>query len=120
MNWPLVLNVILVVVATALAVFFIMVLNQLTKTLSSINEFVKEINRDVPPLLTKLQTTIDEVNDELGRVDEIVQSVQEVSEKVSVTSRIVQEIISSPLIKVASFSAGAKKAFDTLVGKKQR
>lgn len=118
MNWPLVLNTALVVAAVALAVFFILVLIQLTKTLNSINEFVKEINRDVPPLLTKLQTTIDEVNDELGRVDEIVQTVQEVSEKVSVTTKIAQEIVSSPLIKVASISAGAKKAIDTLMGRK--
>lgn len=118
MNWPLILNAALVLAVVALAVFFIMVLIQLTKTLSSINEFVKEINRDIPPLLTKLQTTIDEVNDELGRVDEIVQTVQEVSEKVSVTTSVAQEIISSPLIKVASISAGARKAIDTLMGKK--
>lgn len=115
MDWGVVLNIALVV----LVIFGIAILAQLFRMLGSLNNLVKSINKEVSPLLTKLQTTIDDVNSELERVDEIVASVAEVSEKVQVTTRIAQEVISSPLIKLASFSAGTKKALASLIGRKR-
>jgi len=51
-------------------------------------------------------------------VDDIVESVQEVTDKISSTTRIAQEAISSPLIKIASYSFGARKALKSFLKKK--
>ncbi len=120
MSLNLAMDIILVILAAILTLFFVYVLIQLSKTLGSINELIKDVNKQVPSLLEKLQITIDEVNSELGQVGEIVKSVEEISDKVNTTTNVVQEIISSPLIKLASFSAGAKKAISTLIKEKKK
>ena len=65
-------------------------------------------------MMAKLQITVDEVNSELARVDKIVESAENLSQTVDSTTKVAQEIISSPLIKLAALSAGIKKAFGTL------
>jgi len=94
------------------------VLVQLFRVLGGINRFLDEARREIVPALNKLQTTIQEINTELARVDDIVESVQEVTDKISSTTRIAQEAISSPLIKIASYSFGARKALKSFLKKK--
>ncbi len=117
MNWSTVLNTIIVLAIVTLIGFISSVLVQLFRTLGSINQIVKDVNEEVVPMAEKLQLTIDEVNTELSRVDGIVKSAEGVSRKVDATTKVAQEIISSPLIKVAALSAGVKKAFGALVKK---
>lgn len=100
--------------------FIIAVLVQVVRLLNSVNNFVKDTHKEVVPSLNKLQTTIDEINSELARVDTIVQSVQDVTEKVSTTTKVAQEALSSPLIKLAGFSTGIKKTLDSLMKLKNR
>lgn len=114
MDWGIVLNIALVV----LVIFAIAILAQVFRVLGNLNNLAKGVSEEIPPLLAKLQTTVDDINTELERVDEIVASVAEVSEKVQATTRLAQEVVSSPLIKLASFSAGTKKALSSLLGRK--
>lgn len=120
MNWYLVIYAILTILAIVLVFFISSVLLQLSRTLNSLNELIIDVKAEVTPLLTELQTTLDQVNDELSTVDDIVRSMQEVSDKVNATTTVAQEVISSPLIKIASFSAGAKKAISSLAKKKEK
>ncbi len=115
MDWTNVLEIAIVL----LIVFVSGVLLQLFRVLGSINKLIKEMRQEIIPSLNSLRTTIDAVNNELSRFDEIVGSVQEVTDKVSSTTRVAQEIISSPLIKIASFSFGAKKALSSLFKRKE-
>jgi predicted PurR-regulated permease PerM len=101
-----------------LVVVGIGVLVQLFRVLVTTNRFLDEARREVVPGLNKLQTTIEEINTELARVDDIVESVQDVTEKISSTTRVAQEVISSPLIKIASYSFGARRALRSLLRKK--
>lgn len=110
MNWSLVLNGVLVVAVVVLVGFIAPVLIELWQ----ISRIVK---KELSPLISKLNTTIDEVNTELSRVDGIVQSAERVSKTVDSTTKAAQEVISSPLIKLVSISAGIKKALSTF-GKK--
>lgn len=110
MNWSLVLNGVLVVAVVVLVGFIVPVLIELWQ----ISRIVK---KELSPLISKLNTTIDEVNTELSRVDGIVQSAERVSKTVDSTTKAAQEVISSPLIKLVSISAGIKKALSTF-GKK--
>ncbi|MDI6821412.1 MAG: DUF948 domain-containing protein [Actinomycetota bacterium] len=118
MNWSLFAAVILVLLAV-LFIFIISVLIQLSRTLRRVNILLEDVRKEITPFLSKLNTTVDEVNSELARVDEIAKTIQEVSERVTITSKLMQEILSPSLIKLASISAGARKAIGTLIGGKR-
>lgn len=114
MNWSIVLNIVIAIAIAVLTVFICIVAFQLSRTLGSLNHLIKDIDEEVTPMIAKLQVTVDEVNSELERVDEIVESAQNLSRKVDTTTKVAQEIIASPLIKLAALSAGIKKAVGSL------
>ncbi len=114
------MNAVLTAALVILTVAVVFILIQMFRTLGNLNRLISDLGREVPPILSKLQRTVDEVNVELGRVDEIARTVQEVTDKVQVTMEVAQEVVSSPLIKLASLSAGTKKAWSSLVGKGPR
>ncbi len=111
--------VIIAICAAVLTGFLVYVLFQFSRTLKAINMLLDDFQKTVPSMLEKLDKTLTSVNTEMERVDEIVKSFEEVGEKVTVTAEIIREIVSSPLIKLASFSAGARKALNTLLGKEE-
>lgn len=115
MNWSLIIDLILVSLVAVLVGFFAYALWQLSKILRTLNVLLKDAGKTIPPLLEKFEKTLDVVKSEVERAEEIMRSVEEVSEKVSAVGHLAQEIISSPLIKLASFSAGARKAIQTFL-----
>jgi len=113
-----VVAIVLTIAALILFWFAISALIQLKKTLESIDTLAGNVDNQLMPLLTDLHEAVNKVNTELNRIDEIVLTVRDIGEKVNATTRVVHEIISSPLIKVASVSAGAKEAVRKLVSRK--
>ncbi|RJQ33132.1 MAG: hypothetical protein C4562_01575 [Actinobacteria bacterium] len=77
---------------------------------------LKNVTNDLTPIMKQLNTTVEEINTELARLDEITKAAEDVVEKVSTTTRIAQEAVSSPLIKLVSVSAGLKKAINSFKG----
>ncbi|HEY4687175.1 MAG TPA: DUF948 domain-containing protein [Candidatus Subteraquimicrobiales bacterium] len=106
MSWSLFLNIVLAAAVIVLTIFISLVLFQLYK-------LIKELRQQIIPILSSLQTMAEEVNTELDRVDEIMKSAQEVSKKVDTTTQVAQELIASPLIRIAAMSAGIRKAIST-------
>ncbi len=113
----MIIYTILTLCAILLTGFIVYVLIQLSRTLKSINTLLEEMQKTIPSMLEKLDKTITNVSNEAERVEEVMKSVEEISGKVTATAEIVREFISSPLIKIASLSAGAKKAINTLLGR---
>lgn len=117
MNLPLFLDTILVISIVALVAYLVTVLIQLRKTLASAEELIKNVNTQITPLSANLNEAVERVNKELDRVDVVVGSVQEMSERVQVTMEIIREVITSPLVKVASFSAGTREAIKRFISR---
>jgi uncharacterized protein YoxC len=69
-----------------------------------------DANKEVGPILTRLETTLDEVNSEIGKVDQITGSVATMIETVEHTTTAVHRAFSSPIKKVAGFAAGVSEA----------
>jgi predicted PurR-regulated permease PerM len=108
----LITTVVLLTCAVVLVFFISLVLYRFYTMLS-------KVNNEITPVMKRLETTLDEINLELARVDEIIKAGESVAEKVNTTTRLAQEAIQSPLIKIVSFSAGVKKAFDTFSKRKK-
>jgi predicted PurR-regulated permease PerM len=118
-SWYLALQVVLTLGLLALIGFVINVLIQLHLTLKTFNALLHNLNRELPSILIKLQIALDGVNSELDKVEEIVNSFHEVSAKVQNTTGMVQRVVTSPVIRVASILSGAKTAVSSLVGRKK-
>lgn len=94
-----------------IAVFMAWVLYKLVQTLSISNNFLDEVRIETIPLMTRFQTTMDHVNLELERVDGILTAVEGMSEKANAATKVVQEVVTSPVVKVLGVGAGAGKAY---------
>ena len=109
------LQILLIVGLLVLIAFVVFVMVQLHRTLSSFSVFLDNVNRDLPPLLSKLQQTLDGVNSEIDRVEHIVASFHEVSTTVQTTTDMVQKAVASPFIRVSSLASGAGAALSRLI-----
>jgi hypothetical protein len=69
---------------------------------------------EVVPILNKTQTTVDGVNLELARVDEIMKTAVGATKGAEKTVQTVSSAVTSPVRKLTGFAAGAKEAVATL------
>jgi len=94
-----------------IAVLTAWLLYQLIRTMGIINQFLDDVRIETIPLMTRFQTTMDHVNNELDRVDGILTAVESMSQKANSATKVVQEVVTSPIVKAISISAGAGKAY---------
>jgi uncharacterized protein YoxC len=94
-----------------MSLFTAWLLYQLVRTMGILNQFLDDVRVETIPLLTRVQTTMDHVNNELDRVDGILSAVESMSQKANNATKVVQEVVTSPIVKAISISAGAGKAY---------
>jgi uncharacterized protein YoxC len=92
---------------------------KLAKTMSITNGILNDIRKEAVPLMGKFQTTMDHVNDEMGYVDSILLSGQKLAERMNSMTKALQQVVSSPLVRILSLGAGVQKALGTASGKKE-
>lgn len=84
---------------------------KLGKVFDEISETVRQINAGTGPLIDEVTRTVTTTNSQLAKVDGITDNVSDASANVSALSSLVASTVGQPLIKVASFSYGVRKAF---------
>ena len=72
---------------------------------------IRSINDGTTPLIDEVTRTVTTTNTQLEKVDGITDNVSDASANVSALSSLVASTVGQPLIKVASFSYGVRKAF---------
>ena len=99
------------------AVFFAILVLVLCLVLVKLGRVVEETQRLVAgitdktvPLLGEVTTSVVHVNKELTRVDAITANVQSISGNVSALTSLFAATLGSPIIKVAAFSYGVRRA----------
>lgn len=105
------LSFFLIVIALALA--FLLV--KMGGTFARLNDFIKRLDDEIIPLLSRLQVTLEEVNQQLGKTDEILGSFVGVTDRVEATTRAVQMAVTAPVKKAAGLTAGATRAIGALL-----
>ncbi|MEU1377669.1 MULTISPECIES: DUF948 domain-containing protein [Streptomyces] len=102
---------ILVAVFWAILVSFIaLVLVRLAQTLKAATKLVAEVSEQAVPLLADASATVRSANTQLARVDSITADVQEVTANASALSSTVSSAFGGPLVKVAAFGYGVRRA----------
>ncbi|MDQ1710933.1 MAG: hypothetical protein QOE45_383 [Frankiaceae bacterium] len=93
-----------------LVAFIAYVLVKLGGVLQSSGELIDGITEKTVPLLGEVTTTVVHVNEELERVDAITENVQTVTGNVAGLTTLFAATLGSPLVKVAAFSYGVRRA----------
>jgi uncharacterized protein YoxC len=93
-----------------LVVFLSILVFQLSVTVRETATMVDDIRKETVPLLHEVTGTVKSVNKELERVDGMVESAGNIVKSAERISSVVEQAVSSPLIKLAAFGAGASRA----------
>jgi len=115
MDWTAILEASLsfFLVVTALALAFLLL--KMGGTFSRLNIFLKRLDEEIIPLLSKLQVTMEEVNSQLGKLDEMMGTLVGVTDRVDATTKALSTAIVSPVKKAAGLSAGVSEAITSLL-----
>ncbi|MBE9499479.1 MULTISPECIES: DUF948 domain-containing protein [Streptomyces] len=101
----------LVAVFWAILVSFLaVVLVRLAQTLRAATKLVTGVTEQAVPLLGEASATVRSAQTQLDRVDAIATDVQEVTSNASALSSTVSTTFGGPLVKVAAFGYGVRRA----------
>ncbi|WEV24440.1 DUF948 domain-containing protein [Streptomyces sp. 71268] len=102
---------ILVAVFWAILVSFLaLALVRLAQALKATTKLVADVTDQAVPLLSEASATVRSANTQLARVDSIAADVQEVTSNASALSSTVSSAFGGPLVKVAAFGYGVRRA----------
>lgn len=111
----------------AIGVFFLLfgvglflALFRLSTTLQRTTGILTDVNTEVIPLLKRVEATLDGVNSELGKVDEITGSVATIAKHAEDTTTAVRGAVTKPVKAVAGLSAALSEAVGTFLFGKGR
>ena len=114
MDWSdvlkLALSIFLVVTGLGLAYLFV----RMAGVFARLGVSVTRVTDEVVPILNKAQTTVDGVNLELSRVDEIMQTAVGATKGAERTVQTVSSAVTAPVRKLTGLAAGAREAVATL------
>ena len=114
MDWSdllkLALSIFLILTGIGLAYLFL----RMAGVFARLGVSVTRITDEVVPILNKTQTTVDGVNLELSRVDEIMKTAVGATKGAEKTVQTVSSAVTKPIRKLSGLAAGAKEAVATL------
>jgi uncharacterized protein YoxC len=93
-----------------LVVFLAYVLVKLARLLTETTKMVADIGEHTGPLLDDVTQTVAQANEQLGRLDTITKHLATVTENVAGLTSTVSAVVGGPLVKLAAFSYGVRKA----------
>jgi uncharacterized protein YoxC len=94
----------LVVVGLALGFAFF----RLGQTFGNLARFLSGLEREVLPVITKVGGSVDRVNTQLDKVDEITTSAVDAVESIDATVRTVSHAVTAPVKKVSGWAAAVR------------
>nr|WP_196789868.1 DUF948 domain-containing protein [Streptomyces caniscabiei] len=101
----------MVAVFWAILVSFLAVaLARLAQTLKATTKLVADVTDQAVPLLADASTAVRSAQTQIERVDAIASDVQEVTSNASALSTTVASTFGGPLVKVAAFGYGVRRA----------
>ena len=114
MDWSdvlkLALSIFLIVTGLGLAYLFL----RMAGVFQRLGTALTRITDEVVPILNRAQTTVDGVNLELARVDEIMKTAVGATKGAEKTVQTVSSAVTAPVRKLTGFAAGAREAVATL------
>jgi uncharacterized protein YoxC len=99
-------------IATGLGLSYLFV--RMAGVFARLGTSVTRLTDEVVPILNKAQTTVDGVNLELARIDEMMKTAVGATKGAEKTVQTVSSAITKPVRKLSGLAAGAREAIATL------
>jgi hypothetical protein len=98
--------------------FFVLawMLLRLASIFSTTERAIKDVSEQVVPLLGKTHVTVDNINSQLGRLDEAVGDVAGMTDELDQTTTVITRGVRSGVIRVSSATAGLSRGISTFIG----
>jgi uncharacterized protein YoxC len=93
-----------------LVCFLAYVLIKLGQVIGDSSKLVTGVTDETIPLLSEVTSSVTHLNAELDRVDVIATNVEEITGNARALTAVFSATVGSPMIKVAAFSYGVRKA----------
>ncbi len=107
----------------AIGVFFVLfgvgiafALFRLATVFKRLSSILADANTQVLPLLSRIEGTLDGVNAELGKVDEITGSVADIVKTAEQTTTAVYGAVAKPMRKISGVTAGVSEGIRSFFG----
>ena len=101
-----------------LVLFLCIVLINTFRVLESTKILIDSMREETVPLLREVKGSVERTNRELDRVDVVLVATGEIVGRVQRISGLVEDAVSSPLVKIISLGAGLRRAASRFGGKK--
>lgn len=119
MDWSdvlkLALSIFLIVTGLGLAYLFL----RMAGVFQRLGTALTRITDEVVPILSRAQTTVDGINLELARVDEIMKTAVGATKGAEKTVQTVSSAVTAPVRKLTGLAAGAREAVATLRARRE-
>ena len=102
------------ILVAVLVVVAAIVLANLVRVLAALTALIDGISRQTVPLLGEVRSSVTIVNGDLGRVDGILASGEEIAGSVARLTDVLQRTVTGPLIKVSAVTVGVRRGLTRL------
>jgi outer membrane murein-binding lipoprotein Lpp len=92
----------------------VIALANMLRTLRTLAAAIDDLRKEVVPLASQWRATVVKANDQLVRVDGVLDTTESVGSTVDAASRLIYLALSNPLIKAMAFGAGTSRALRRL------
>ena len=106
-DWAL---IVLAVAWAALVFFLCVVLMNTYNVLTATKLLIDGIRQETVPLLTEVRNSLVKANREIDRVDGMLESADHIVGRVERISGLVEQAVTSPLVKIVGLGAGLRTA----------
>ena len=101
-----IVGLVAIILISAFAVAGIIVAIPLFRLLNRIKSMAEKLNESLIPLVEKLNDTVESLNVEVSSIADLTQSISSIVEQLEKIIRLARILVTSPLIKIISASAG--------------
>jgi methyl-accepting chemotaxis protein len=114
MSAETVLRLVLYVALLVLTGVAIWGISEIVSASRSVRVLSDELHSSLPGLIERAESTLASVNAEIVRVNGVVTQLEDVSDRVSNTTKAAQEIVEAPAAAVAGLAEGTRRFLNVL------
>jgi len=101
-----IVGLVAIILISAFAVAAIIIAVPLFKLINKIKFMAGKLNENLIPAVEKLNDTVTNLNTEISSIADLTQSISSIVEQLEKVIRLARVLITSPIIKIISASAG--------------
>ena len=106
-----IVGIISIILLSVFSVIGIIISVPLFKMLVRLKNTAEKINDSIMPIAEDLNITVKKLNDEIGTIGNLTQSVSSIVEELEKIIKLARILITSPVVKIVSTAAGFMSVF---------